>query len=100
MCVSASTMRVRVEFSMVNFVFPCLPEMRPMVRDRCSPRNVCACPDRACQRTKSTARGEGWCIGTRTSHVMAMMRWSRHTVMRGVGRRAHTLTSFISNDSR
>lgn len=61
MCVSASTMRVRVEFSMVNFVFPCLPEMRPIVRDRCSPRNVCARPDRARQLTigKSTARGEG-----------------------------------------
>ena len=41
MCVSASTMRVRVEFSIVNLVLPCLPEMRPMVRDRCSPRNVC-----------------------------------------------------------
>ncbi len=66
--VSASTMRVRVAFSIVNFVFPfyewqmlvirpcqlvnqakqedislarTLPASRPMHRDRCSPRNVC-----------------------------------------------------------
>lgn len=41
MCVSASTILVRVAFSIVNLVLPCLPESRPMARDKCSPRNVC-----------------------------------------------------------
>mmetsp|Transcript_6976 Transcript_6976/g.25661 ORF Transcript_6976/g.25661 Transcript_6976/m.25661 type:complete len:256 (-) Transcript_6976:116-883(-) len=41
MCWSAITMRVRVAFSMVNFVFPDLPASRPMPLDMCSPFNVC-----------------------------------------------------------
>ena len=38
--VSAITMRVRDAFSIVNLVFPPLPDSRPMARDRCSPRSV------------------------------------------------------------
>lgn len=34
---SASTMRVRVAFSMVNLVLPLCPAMRPMARDKWSP---------------------------------------------------------------
>ena len=40
--VSASTILVFVAFSMVNFVLPFLPAIRPIQRDRCSPRRVCS----------------------------------------------------------
>ena len=39
--VSARTMRVRVVFSIVNFVFPPFPARRPMHLAKCSPRRVC-----------------------------------------------------------
>jgi hypothetical protein len=41
MRVSARTMRVRVAFSIVNFVLPAFPASRPIARDKCSPRRVC-----------------------------------------------------------
>lgn len=46
--VSASTTLVFVAFSMVNFVLPFLPAIRPMQRDRCSPRSVCSKEGRPC----------------------------------------------------
>jgi hypothetical protein len=39
---SAKTSRVLVAFSIVNFVLPPFPANRPIARDRCSPRSVCA----------------------------------------------------------
>lgn len=39
--VSARQIRVRVAFSIVNFVLPLFPARRPMHRARCSPRRVC-----------------------------------------------------------
>ena len=41
--VSASTIRVRDAFSIVNFVLPSLPEILPIARERCSPLRVCTC---------------------------------------------------------
>ena len=46
--VSASTILVFVAFSIVNFVLPFLPAIRPMQRDRCSPRSVCSKQGRLC----------------------------------------------------
>mmetsp|Transcript_1523 Transcript_1523/g.6026 ORF Transcript_1523/g.6026 Transcript_1523/m.6026 type:complete len:229 (+) Transcript_1523:298-984(+) len=68
---SATTMRVRVAFSMANLVLPPMPAMRPIARERWSPRRVLTSVTSNDSTRRSSSRNRAMASRTSKPHMKA-----------------------------